>query len=33
MRSRPAWDEVNAAFDGWRSAALAQRKAELRLTA
>jgi glutathione S-transferase len=33
MRSRPAWDEVNAAFYGWRSAALAQRKAELRLTA
>jgi glutathione S-transferase len=33
MRSRPAWDEVNAAFYGWRSAALLQRDSELRLTA
>jgi glutathione S-transferase len=28
MRARPAWDEVNAAFYGWRSAALAQAKSE-----
>ena len=33
MRARPAWDEVNAAFYGWRSAMLAQRKAESRFSA
>lgn len=33
MRSRPAWDEVNAAFYGWRSATLAQLKPESRLSA
>jgi glutathione S-transferase len=33
MRSRPAWDEVNAAFYGWRSAALSQLGPELKLTA
>ena len=33
MRSRPAWDEVNAAFYGWRSAALSQLRPELKLTA
>lgn len=33
MRSRPAWDEVNAAFYGWRSAVLAQLTPEARLSA
>jgi glutathione S-transferase len=33
MRSRPAWSEANAAFYGWRSAALSQLKSEQRLTA
>jgi glutathione S-transferase len=28
MRARPAWDEVNAAFYGWRSAVLSQLKPE-----
>jgi glutathione S-transferase len=33
MRSRPAWDEVNAAFYGWRSAALAAASADPLLVA
>ena len=33
MRARPHWDEVNAAFHGWRSAALAQPEPEARLSA
>ena len=33
MRARPHWDEVNAAFHGWRSAALSQLEPEARLSA